>query len=101
LAQGTTIETFGRGPVDYALAKPGAVITLLPATGSSAIGVAVFRQHKRNAAVPVRNSAPPQRNVESSAHIRAGGFLGLSDEPEFEEEPATKKAGWWRKLWDE
>ncbi|SRR5579884_2552622 len=98
LARGTTIETFGRGPVDYALAKPGAVITLLPATGSSAVGVAVFRQH-RTPAPPVRRTMPPANPVSTST--RAGGFLGLSDEPDFGEESTEKKTGWWRKFWDE
>src|SRR6476620_9625021 len=92
LAQGTKIETLRRGPVDYALAKPGAVIAVLPAQGSNDSGIAVFR--------PVRAAvAPPTTN---RAATRAGGFLGLSDEPVFEEEEeAQEKKGWWRRLWEE
>jgi hypothetical protein len=37
----------------------------------------------------------------SSRSTRAGGFLGLSDEPAFEDEPVEEKKGWWRRFWDE
>jgi len=94
LAEGTTIQTFGRGAIDYALAKPGPVVTLLPAVGAD-IGIAVFR----------RPSKPRAANVWTAhvaANTRAGGFLGLSDEPVFEDEPAQEqKKGWWRRFWDE
>src|SRR5215467_6920464 len=62
LAQGTTVETFGRGPIDYALAKPGAVVTLLPAIGGPDVGIAVFRRPRGRdanvAPVPVGRVAP-------------------------------------------
>ena len=38
LAQGTRIDTLLRGPVDYALARPSAVVAVLPASGSSSSG---------------------------------------------------------------
>lgn len=99
LAQGTTIETFGRGALDYALAKPGPVVTLLPAgAGGADIGIAVFRPRK------VRSTTTPKvavRVAPASANTRAGGFLGLSDEPVFEEEVVEQKKGWWRRFWDE
>jgi hypothetical protein len=117
LAQGTRIDTLRRGPVDYALAKPGAVIAVLPAQGSNDSGIAVFRparpavmQHPASieraavapprvaAAPPLRAAVPPTTN---RAATRAGGFLGLSDEPVFEEEEAEEKKGWWRRLWEE
>lgn len=115
LAQGTTVETFGRGAVDYALAKPGAVVTLLPAAGGLDVGIAVFRKPKQRAAeaaqvpvakrVPVPGPAKPAAKVHSSlpprATTRAGGFLGLSDESVVEEEPLDEKKGWWRRFWDE
>jgi len=127
LAQGTAVETFGRGAVDYALAKPGAVVTLLPAAGGLDVGIAVFRRPKlvaRVASVPVGRVAPPPApvlpakaapspkkaasssktlapKVQKAPTTRAGGFLGLSDEL-FDEEPANEqKKGWWRKLWEE
>ena|SRR5437660_3087852 len=113
LAQGTTIDTLRRGPVDYALAKPGAVVAVLPALGNSDLGIAVFRparpvvvaqppaeQYPAVAAQPPRAAVTPQpRNF---AATRAGGFLGLSDEPAFEEEEEPKeKTGWWRRFWEE
>jgi hypothetical protein len=43
LAQGARVETLRRGPVDYALARAGAVITVLPAPENGGLGIAVFR----------------------------------------------------------
>jgi hypothetical protein len=96
LAQGTTIQTLGRGAIDYALAKPGPVVTLLPAAaGGPDIGIAVFRR-------PGKVRPANVWTAHVSANTRAGGFLGLSDEPIFEDEPAQQqKKGWWRRFWDE
>ncbi|HMC32384.1 MAG TPA: hypothetical protein VKL99_16230, partial [Candidatus Angelobacter sp.] len=71
LAQGNRIETFGRGPLDYALAKPGAVVTLLPSGGSD-IGIAIFRRPRlaKAESKPAANKFAPV-----SAATRAGGFL--------------------------
>ncbi|HMC32250.1 MAG TPA: hypothetical protein VKL99_15560 [Candidatus Angelobacter sp.] len=118
LAQGTTIETFGRGAVDYALAKPGAVVAVLPAFGDD-VGLAIFRRPQsrqamapskpvqaatrplpKNAAHPIAVNADA-RPISAHASTRAGGFLGLSDEPVYEEEQAQGKKGWWRRFWDE
>lgn len=97
LAKGTRIETLRRGPVDYALARPGAVVAVLPATGSGNAGIAIFRRAKPAVAVqPHRIEIPAQ--VDHA--VRAGGFLGLSDELMEDETPQEKK-GWWRKFWDE
>jgi len=127
LAQGTRIDTLLRGPVDYALAKPSTVIAVLPATGGDDLGVAVFRRTrsatKQKAAAEQPRRIPPvqpaadrtelradrlsehrlseHRASEHRATTRAGGFLGLSDEPVFEEETPQEKKGWWRKFWDE
>jgi hypothetical protein len=96
LAQGTRIETLRRGPVDYALARPGAVVAVLPGSGSGSAGIAVFRRAKP--AVQARKvSALPERG--NHAATRAGGFLGLSDE--MAEETPQEKKSWWRKFWDE
>ena len=103
LAQGTRIDTLLRGPVDYALAKPGAVVALLPA--GEGLGIATFRRAR--AAVAQRapteqlRSVLPPRPAAQYASTRAGGFLGLSDEPVFEDEAPQEKKGWWRKFWDE
>ena len=99
LGRGTKIETLLRGPVDYALARPGAVVAVLPATGSGNPGIAVFRRTRPAVAPERKTSALPERGVQ--AGTRAGGFLGLSDETAFEEEALQGKKGWWRKFWDE
>ena len=126
LAQGTRIDTLLRGPVDYALAKPGAVIAVLPA--GDGLGIATFRRARfarqhRPAAEQPRHIPPSQPaslqaehrrdehrgaenrvaelRAEHRATTRAGGFLGLSDEPVFEDEAPQEKKGWWRKFWEE
>jgi hypothetical protein len=105
LAQGTRIDTLLRGPVDYALAKPGAVVAVLPATGGGNLGIAVFRRMRaavtQRGATEQRRSILPPRPAAQYASTRAGGFLGLSDEPVFEDETPQEKKGWWRKFWDE
>jgi hypothetical protein len=106
LAQGTRIDTLLRGPVDYALARPSAVITLLPASGGDSLGIATFRRARapvaqRAVTEQLRRSSLPPRPAVQHASTRAGGFLGLSDEPVFEDEVPEEKKGWWRKFWDE
>jgi hypothetical protein len=101
LAQGTRIDTLLRGPVDYALARPSAVITVLPASGSSHLGIAVFRPARHVGAAPQRKSALPPRVSSRAEGTRAGGFLGLSDEVVLEEETAQQKKGWWKRFWEE
>jgi hypothetical protein len=116
LAQGTRIDTLLRGPVDYALAKPSTVIAVLPA--GSGLGIATFRRMRAAAKEQLRNFVPaqpmaqpaateqllsslPPRAGAQYASTRAGGFLGLSDEPVFDDETSQEKKGWWRKFWDE
>lgn len=103
LAQGTTIETLGRGALDYALAKPGTVLTLLPSVGGADAALAVFRPPRRREPVAHQPANVPHRAQQQVANTstRAGGFLGLSDEPVFEQEPLQEKKGWWRRFWDE
>jgi hypothetical protein len=86
LAQGTRIDTLLRGPVDYALARPSAVIAVLPAGQGDFLGIATFRR---------------ARAAAHQSSTRAGGFLGLSDEPVFDDEAPQEKKGWWKKFWDE
>jgi hypothetical protein len=104
LKQGTRIDTLLRGPVDYALARPSAVIAVLPAGGDS-LGIATFRRVRAAVAqrpVPQQpRTVPPVQPAVHRASTRAGGFLGLSDEPVFDDEAPQEKKGWWRKFWDE
>ncbi len=105
LAQGTRIDTLLRGPVDYALARPSAVIAVLPAGQDDFLGIATFRRAR--AAAAQRAATEPSRSIplaQPAAHhasTRAGGFLGLSDEPVFDDEAPQEKKGWWKKFWDE
>ena len=104
LAQGTRIDTLLRGPVDYALARPSAVVAVLPAPGDGSLGIAVFRR-KRSVMAQQKAATQLQRPITqpgaSRPGTRAGGFLGLIDEETFEEEAPQQKKGWWRKFWDE
>ncbi len=117
LTPNTAVETLGRGALDYALAKPGAVVTLLP-SGEGNAALAVFRPPRRIQPVPQQPVSQQPKRITAKATdpeiaaayarheaanrvTRAGGFLGLSDEPIFEEEPSQEKKGWWRKFWDE
>src|ERR1700704_1867858 len=104
LAQGTRIDTLLRGPVDYALARPSAVVAVLPAPGDSSLGIAVFRR-KPSVMAQQKAAAQLQRPIVQPkmprAATRAGGFLGLTDEETFEEAAPQQKKGWWRKFWDE
>jgi hypothetical protein len=106
LAQGTRIDTLLRGPIDYALARPSAVIAVLPAGQGDFLGIATFRRaraavRQRAATEQLRSSLLPPRPAAQHASTRAGGFLGLSDEPVFDDEAPQEKKGWWRKFWDE
>src|SRR6476660_4110923 len=89
LAQGTRVETLRRGPVDYALARAGAVITVLPAAQPAS-------------PTPPVPTAASTRPVAGRIGTRASGFLGLSDELfEEEEEVVEEKKAWWKRLWEE
>ena len=100
VAQDDRVETFGRGALDYALAKPGAVVTLLPA-GGDGVALATFRR-PRPARMEHSDVSPRREPTPGSASIRAGGFLGLSDESVLEDESQVEtKKGWWRRFWDE
>jgi len=106
LAQGTRIDTLLRGPIDYALARPSAVIAVLPAGQGDFLGIATFRRAcaaaaTQRAATEQPRSLLPPRPAAQHASTRAGGFLGLSDEPVFDDEAPQEKKGWWRKFWDE
>jgi hypothetical protein len=109
LARGTKIETLRRGPVDYALARPGSVVAVLPATGTDGAGIAVFRRG-RPVVVASKKIAESLKPVElrkadvapmDHASRRAGGFLGLSDEMYEEEDTPQQTKSWWQKLWEE
>ena len=105
LAQGTRIDTLLRGPVDYALARPSAVIAVLPAGQGDFLGIATFRRARvataQRTTTEQSRSIPPAQPAAHHSSTRAGGFLGLSDEPVFDDEAPPEKKGWWKKFWDE
>jgi len=67
LAQGTRVETLRRGPVDYALARAGAVITVLPAPENDRLGIAVFRPSRHLAMHPSIAAQPAVAAQPASA----------------------------------
>jgi hypothetical protein len=67
LAQGTRVETLRRGPVDYALARAGAVITVLPAPENGGLGIAVFRPSRHLAMHPSIAARPAVAAQPASA----------------------------------
>jgi hypothetical protein len=86
LPQAAVFEAPGRAALEYALANPKSLVTVLPLAVKNASAVAVFRQNRTQATVPPASA------------VRATGFLGLSDESVLAEEiPAKKK--WWQRVW--
>ena len=79
-----------RSPLQYALESKNSVVALLPA-GPNDIAVATF--HKQRVMLPGRAVAQP-------GITRAGGILGLRDEPSFQDEESQEKRNWWRRFWD-
>jgi hypothetical protein len=104
------------GAVDYALGSEKTLVTVMPTGAAREAAIAVFRRPKAarpaQATQPVASPAPPVemrkppasvQPIRNQAAVRAGGFLGLHDEPVWEEEerPIPKKQSWWRKFWPE
>ena len=90
LPQETIFQRPAQSMMEYLLEDREAVVAVLPSPGSNEAAVAVFRWNR----IP----APPEQPV-LPAGKRAGGFLGLIDEPMFEDEPQEKKS-WWQRLWE-
>ena len=78
--------------MEYVLEDREATVAVLPASGTNQAAVAVFRWNK----IPIQEKQPM-----APIRSRAGGFLGLTDEPVFEEdeEPQEKKS-WWKRFWE-
>jgi hypothetical protein len=85
--QEAVYEAPGRAVLEYALANPKSLVTVLPLAVKNASVIAIFRRDTTQTTVPATSSA-----------FRATGFLGLSDEAVLAEEiPAKEK--WWQRLW--
>ena len=85
----TIFQRPGNSMMDYLLEDREAVVAVLPSSGHNQAAVAVFRWNR----IP----APPEEPV-IPAGKRAGGFLGLIDEAEFDDEQERKS--WWKRLWE-
>ena len=91
LPEQTILELPGRSALEQALNGGDTTVAVLPCRGLGQAALAVFRWNH----LPPTVSASPR-----DAAIRAGGFLGLTDEPVFEEEPHEKQ-NWWKRFWEE
>lgn len=78
-----------RSPVQYALESDNPVVAVL-ATGANDAAIVTFR----------KRILLPEPGGDKNAPTRAGGILGLRDEPAFQEEETQEKRNWWRRFWD-
>jgi hypothetical protein len=102
LPRNSVFDAPGRDALEYALNTSRPVVALMGPAGDDEVTIAIFRATRVEAAPPpmqiiVPIETPP---VRESSHIRASGFLGLSDDfvGADEEENAEKRAWWqfWR-----
>jgi hypothetical protein len=90
LPQEIIFQRPSHGVMEYVLEEGrDTSVAVLPASAPDKAIVAVFRWNL----VPAQPEAPVV-----PAGVRAGGFLGLLDEPALEEE--QEKQGWWKRLWN-
>ncbi|HEY6349574.1 MAG TPA: hypothetical protein VI636_09215 [Candidatus Angelobacter sp.] len=77
--------------LEHVLQRGETLVAVLPGGMLDQAALAVFRW----------NRVEPTPTPVRSANTRPGGFLGLSDEPAFEEEELQEKKSWWKRLWGE
>jgi hypothetical protein len=94
LPEEPVVEYSSTSALDYALNSKHSVVAVLPCRGFGQAGLAVFRWN----AVPVIASSPPPPAPAFPGKTRTSGFLGLSDEPVFEDE--NEKKSWWKRFWE-
>jgi hypothetical protein len=87
LPEHTTIKRIDGSALEHALRRSETTVAVVPCPGLGQSALAVFRWN--------RTPAPA---LVSPNRTRAGGFLGLADEAEFEE-PEEKKS-WWKRWWE-
>lgn len=80
--------------LEHVLQTGETVVAVLPGGMLDQAALAVFRWNR----VPTVQEPPPLPPPQ--ANTRAGGFLGLTDEPAFDEEESQGKKSWWRRFWD-
>jgi hypothetical protein len=80
-----------RSPLQYALESQNSVVAVLPG-GPHDAALVTFRRARVAQFDPIA--------LPTVANTRAGGILGLRDEPEFQHEEIQEKRNWWRRFWD-
>jgi len=93
LPEESVVEHTSTSALDYALNRQQSVVAVLPCRGFGQAGLAVFRWNS----VPVIPSPPPPAPA-FQGRTRTSGFLGLTDEPVFEDD--DEKKSWWKKFWE-
>src|SRR5579864_9343026 len=86
LSEQTIIELSESPAMEHVLNRGETIVAVLPCRGLGQAALAVFRWNR----IPTPTLPPSRGNT------RAGGFLGLSDEPMFEEEEIREKKSWWK-----
>lgn len=101
-------EHGAQSALEYALGARETTVTVFPVNAEGESGIAVVRRPKAQIAEkksePRRTAPEPPKPAEKKtpeSSTRPGGFLGLRDEPVFEEEEPPKKKNWWQRFWDE
>jgi hypothetical protein len=94
LPEQTVIELPDHSAMEHALNRGDTVVAVLPCRGLGQAALAVFRWNQVPASEPTPRPPLPR-------NTRAGGFLGLTDEPVFQEEEHREKKGWWKRFWEE
>ncbi len=89
----------GEQPLEAALRCGRPSVLILPAKTAGRV-LLVSIEPKTNASSTTKAPSTTTSKTHAQAPVRyqATGFLGLTDEPVFEEEPETpakKKKGWW------
>jgi hypothetical protein len=75
--------------LELALRQRDTTVAVLPCRGLGETALAVLRW----------NRFQPVPDAQPKTNVRAGGFLGLTDESVFADDPEPKKR-WWRRWWD-
>ena len=91
LAEPTIEQRPAHLAMEHVLQRGQTLVAVMPGGMLDQAALAVFRWNR----IPVVAPPPATRS-----HTRPGGFLGLTDEPDFEEETQEKKS-WWKRFWDE
>lgn len=78
--------------LEHLLQRGETLVAVMPGGMLDQAALAVFRWNH----VPVVQQPAPPR-----VKTHATGFLGLTDEADFEEEVVQEKKSWWKRLWDE